>query len=88
MNRDTKAFRGKIIEVYGSVASFARRMKWSQRKASYITTGKQNMTAQEVENSAEALGVDNAKDFMRIFYPLLSIKWTPAEGRYQGGQHE
>lgn len=76
MNRDTKAFRGRVIEVFGTIGSFANAMGWSGRKASYITTGRQNMTAKEVEECAEALHVNNAKDFVRIFYPMLSIKWT------------
>lgn len=80
MNRDTRAFRGRIIEEFGSITSFAKAMDWSQRKASYITNGRQDMTVKEVEDCAEVLGVDNAKDFMRIFYPLLSIKWTSVRG--------
>lgn len=76
MNRDTRAFRGKVVEEYGTVSAFAEAMHWSPRKASYVTTGRQDMTAEEIENCAEALHVDNVQDFMRIFYPLLSIKWT------------
>lgn len=76
MNRDTRALRGRVIEVCGTVNAFAKAMKWSQRKASYVITGKQEMKIQEVEKSAEVLCVDNVNDFMRIFYPLLSIKWT------------
>lgn len=76
MNRDTRAFRGKVIEKYGTISSFANAMNWSQRKASYITTGRQDMTATEIEDCAEALGVENAHEFVRVFYPLMSIKWT------------
>lgn len=76
MKRDTRAFRGKVIEQYGTVGSFASAIGWSGRKASYITNGRQDMTAKEIEDCAEALHVDNANDFMRIFYPMLSIKWT------------
>ena len=76
MNRDTRAFRGKVVEQFGTVSSFANAMNWSPRKASYVTSGRQEMTAGEIENCAEALGVDNAHEFMRIFYPMMSIKWT------------
>ena len=79
MNRDTRAFRGKVIEQYGTIGNFADAMNWSGRKASYVTTGRQDMTAEEIEKSAEALHVDNVNDFMRIFYPFLSIKWTKRE---------
>lgn len=80
MNRDTKAFRGKVIEEYGTVGRFAKAMGWSARKASYVTIGRQDLTAQETEDCAKALHVDNARDFMRIFYPQVSIRWTDERG--------
>lgn len=76
MERGSNALRGKVIEKYGTIGAFANAMNWSQRKASYITNGRQNMTTQEVEDCAEVLGVDSVQDFMRIFYPRVSIKWT------------
>ena len=33
-----------------------------------------SLTVKEAEECAEVLGIDNADDFMRIFYPMLSIK--------------
>ncbi len=80
MRRDTKALRGKVIEEYGTVCKFASAIGWSNRKASYIAAGKQVMTAQETEDCAKALHIDNARDFMRIFYPHVSIKWTDEKG--------
>lgn len=76
MQNPANAFRGRVIEKYGTIGKFAEVMGWSGRKASYITSGRQIMTVEEAEKSAEALDVDNEKDFMRIFYPMLSIKWT------------
>ena len=76
MNSDNRVFRGKVIEKFGTISAFALAMNWSQRKASYITTGRQEMTAKEMEDCAEKLDVDNIADFMRIFYPHLSIKWS------------
>ena len=80
MRRDTRALRGKVIEEYGTVCNFASAMGWSNRKASYITVGRQELTVQEAEDCAKALHVDNARDFMRIFYPQVSIKWTDGKG--------
>ena len=74
MNREASALRGKAIEKYGTIGSFANAMNWSNRKASYITTGRQCLTVEEVEKCAEVLGVDNIPDFMRIFYPQVSIR--------------
>jgi hypothetical protein len=65
-----------VIAKFGTVGNFAKAMKWSGRKASYVTTGRQILTVEEAAQCAEVLDVDNEKDFMRIFYPLLSIKWT------------
>ena len=76
MERNVMPFRAKVIEQFGTIGAFANAMNWSARKASYVTTGKQTLTAKEIELCAESLGVDNAKEFMRIFYPYLSIKWT------------
>lgn len=76
MQSPANALRGRVIEKHGTIGRFATLMNWSPRKASYITTGRQSMTTEEVEKCAEVLEVENSDDFMRIFYPLLSIKWT------------
>jgi len=76
MQNPANPFRLRVLEIYGTIGKFADAMHWSGRKASYVTTGKQDLTVKEAEECAEALFVDNMEDFMRIFYPLLSIKWT------------
>ena len=76
MQNSANALRGRVIEICGTVGKFAEAMKWSGRKASYVTTGRQMLTVKEAEECAEVLGIDNADDFRRIFYPMLSIKWT------------
>ncbi len=70
------ALRGRVIEKYGSLSNFAEALGWSARKVSYIVGEKQSPTAKETEEMAKRLDVDNAQDFMRIFYPQMSIKWT------------
>ena len=72
--------RGEAIKKFGSIAKFANAMHWSGRKASYITTGRQIMTVKEAEDCAEVLDIVCMKDFMRIFFPVLSIKWTNKKG--------
>lgn len=76
MQNQASAFRGRVIEVFGTIGNFAKAMNWSGRKASYVTTGRQDLTIKEAEKCAEVLSIDNMNDFMRIFYPMLSIKWT------------
>lgn len=80
MNNPASAFRGRIIEKFRTVQKFAEAMQWSPRKASYISTGRQVMTVAEAEKCAEVLDVENEQDFMRIFFPMLSIKWTCEKG--------
>ena len=76
MECGTNAFRGKVIEKFGTIGAFAKAMNWSHRKASYVLNGKQEMSTKDVEDCAEALGIDNVPDFMRIFYPKTSNRWT------------
>ena len=76
MQNPAAAFRGRVIEICGTVSNFAKEMNWSLRNASYLTTGRQILTVKEAEDCAEVLRIDNSEDFMRIFYPILSIKWT------------
>jgi hypothetical protein len=71
--------RGKAIEVYGSVAAFSDAIGWSRRKGSYVTTGRQSMTTKEVEECAKVLRIDTVEEFMRVFYPRVSIKWSSKE---------
>lgn len=76
MENNCSAFRGRVIEKYGTIGNFASAMNWSGRKASYIVSGRQVMTVREAEQCAESLGVLDEKDFLRLFFPTLSIKWT------------
>lgn len=76
MINPVSALRGRVIEKCGTIGNFAHEMNWSGRKASYVTTGRQVLTIKEAEKCAEVLGIDNVEDFMRIFYPMLSIRWT------------
>ena len=80
MNNPAGALRGRAIEIYGTIGKFADAMNWSGRKASYIVNGRQAMTIEEAEQCAEVLDVEDEKDFLRIFFPTLSIKWTDKKG--------
>lgn len=80
MQNDCSALRGRVIEKHGTIGNFANAMKWSGRKASYIVNGRQAMTIGEAEQCAEVLDVEDEKDFLRIFFPALSIKWTDKKG--------
>ena len=80
MQNNSSAFRGLVIEKFGTIGNFASAMNWSGRKASYIVNGRQMMTIKEAEQCAEALEVEDEKGFLRIFFPTLSIRWTNEKG--------
>ena len=80
MQNPASELRGEAIKKFGSIANFADAMNWSGRKASYITTGRQMMTIKDAEQCAEVLEIKTMKDFMRICFPMLSIKWTKKKG--------
>ena len=80
MNGKTSALRGKIVEEYHTIAAFSDAIGWSRRKGSYVATGRQCMTVNEVARCAEMLNINKAEDFMRIFFPEVSIIWTDEKG--------
>ena len=80
MSNAASAFRGKIVEKYGTVQKFAEAMHWSGRKASYVSTGRQVLTIAEAEKCAEVLDIENVQEFLRVFFPVLSNKWTGKRG--------
>lgn len=60
--------RGKIVEMYGSIAKFAECIGWSARKVSYIVNGKQEPTGKEIEMMASALKVEIPEDLRVLFF--------------------
>lgn len=76
MQNPANELRGCVIAKFGTIGKFAEAINWSFRKASYILSGRQVMTVKDVKECAEVLSIDNADDFLRIFYPMQSIKWT------------
>ena len=64
--------RGIVVERFGSAGKFATALNWSGRKTRDIVSGRQTPTAKDIEHMASVLGVNNPKDFMRIFFNELS----------------
>lgn len=60
--------RGRIITMYGTIDEFAKAMKWSHRKASYIINGKQEPTGKEIESMAAALRVEIPDELRSLFF--------------------
>ena len=70
------SLKGVVVSKYGSVSKLAREISWSERKARDIINGRQQPTAKEMEQMAAALDVTTASEFMRLFFPQMSTKWT------------
>lgn len=66
--------RGAIATKYGSCERFAKAINWSGRKARDIVSGRQRMTAQDINEMAECLQITDAGEFMKIFFGRQSTK--------------
>ena len=66
MQNQSNALRGRVIEMFGTIGNFADAIKWSGRKASYVTTGRQALTVKEAEKCAEVLNIDNSDDLVKL----------------------
>ena len=60
--------RARVIATFGSINEFAKAMKWSQRKTSYIVNGRQEPTGKEIESMALALNVDIPDELRSLFF--------------------
>lgn len=66
--------RGAVFSRFISISSFAEAIGWTRQKASRIVNGEQRPTADEMEKMARCLGINNADEFMAIFFPGESTK--------------
>ena len=73
--------RGAVVAKYGNMTVFARKMGWDSRRTRRMITGKSSITKKEAEAISDDVGIDNADDFMNLFFPELSIKWTEMESQ-------
>lgn len=62
--------RGAIFSKYPSISSFADDIGWTRQKASRIANGLQRPGVEEIEAMARLLGIDNADEFLEIFFGL------------------
>ena len=68
--------KGLVVSRFGSAANMARVIGWSDTKACDITSGRRVPRAEDMETLTEALGINNADDFVTIFFPEQSKNWT------------
>lgn len=67
--KEFKALRGKIIEVYGSVREFAKAFGTTPQTIYSKLTGRTQWTLGEVLKASDLLGIaDNTDEIRRIFF--------------------
>lgn len=68
--------RGIVLSRFRTIGAFANAIKWKRTKASRIINGSQTPNVEDVQSIAECLHIDTQDLFMKIFFNLLSTKWT------------
>ena len=66
--------RGAVFKKYSSVCSFAADIGWKRNKAARIINGVQRPSAEDMEQMAKILNIQDAISFVSIFFPALSTK--------------
>ena len=64
--------RGKIVAVYGSLLKFAEAIGWSSRKVYDVVNCNQELTAKDIEQICELLGIEISSDMKRLFFTKKS----------------
>ena len=60
--------RGVVAEKFGSCSKFADALGWSGRKTRDIVSGRQEPNAKDIKQMADTLGINEPKEFMRVFF--------------------
>ena len=61
--------RGAVFSMFSNTTVFAKAIGWSRNKASRILNGVQSPSAEDMEQLSKCIGIDNAKDFIAVFFP-------------------
>ena len=69
------SLRGIVMTKYQSITSFANAMNWDRKKASRIINRVQKPTANDMEQMAECLGIQDPVSFVNLFLPSVSTMW-------------
>ena len=67
--------RGAVLTKFPSISCFAKEMNWDRKKASRIINRIQKPSADDMEQMAKILGVNDSDSFVRIFLPSVPTMW-------------
>ena len=73
------SMRGAVLTKFQSITDFANAMKWDRKKASRIVNRVQKPSADDMEQMAACLGIQDADSFVHIFLPSVSTMWEKKE---------
>jgi transcriptional regulator with XRE-family HTH domain len=68
------SLRGAIFDRFSNISAFAKNIGWDRKKASDIVNGRRRPSADEMEEIARALNVEDEHTFMSLFFASLSTK--------------
>lgn len=74
--QDYMTLRGAILSKFKTIGDFSVAIDWKRSKASRIINGIQEPDTKDIQELAEVLNINSADNFMNIFFPALSTKWT------------
>lgn len=60
--------RGLVFGRFGTISNFAERLGWSKRKTNCIVNRRQDPTAPEIIQMADALGITVSDQLREIFF--------------------
>ena len=69
------SMRGAVLTKFQSITAFAAAMNWDRKKASRIVNRVQKPSADDMEQMAACLGIQDAVSFVHIFLPSISTMW-------------
>lgn len=64
-----------ILAKYRNISNFARAIGWDRKKASRVANRVQLPTANDMEQMAVALDVQDSDTFVRLFLPSVPTLW-------------
>lgn len=67
--------RGAVLARFQNITCFAKELNWDRKKASRIVNRIQKPSADDMEQMARCLNVQDADSFVSLFLPSVPTLW-------------
>ena len=67
--------KGAVVAKYGTIAAFAKVLKWDRKKASRVVNHIQSPTIDDMYAMVIALDVKDSDTLTRLFLPKITTMW-------------